>query len=294
MKEKIRHAIQLAAAALCNGFAAGWSKGTIFQGKSKLFCVPVLNCYSCPGATGACPIGSLQAVLGSANYSVSFYVLGTLMLFGILLGRLICGFFCPFGLIQELLHKLPTPKPKVPSRIDRPLRYAKYLILAGFVVIGPLLFTNYLGIGAPYFCKLICPAGTLEGGIPLVLANENLQKAVGWLFTWKTAVLITVLVSSSLIYRPFCKYLCPLGAIYALLNRFSFYQLQIDPDKCTHCGACERVCKMNVRISEHKDTAECIRCGACKEACPHHAIHTTFSGGKKSCKKETYSSQQLH
>ena len=265
-------------AVICNSFALGFKKGTIFQGKTKMMCVPVLNCYSCPGAVGACPIGSLQAVLGDRNYKFSFYVLGTMMLFGILFGRMVCGLLCPFGFIQDLLYKIKVPKLTVPQAIDRKLRYLKYVILAGFVVIGPLVFVNAFGMGNPYFCKLICPAGTLEGGIPLVLSNAALKKTIGKLFFWKVSILVTVILASVLTYRPFCKYLCPLGAFYALFNRFSFYQLTLDHEKCVGCGACERACKMNVRLTQGKDMSECIRCGDCRNACPKDAIKIGFGG----------------
>lgn len=279
--EKLRHFIQLASAVICNGYIVGFKNHQIFRGKTKAFCVPVLNCYSCPGALGSCPIGSLQAVLGDCNNQFSFYVLGLLMLFGILFGRLICGFLCPFGFIQELLHKIPLPKIQVPKPIDNILRYLKYLILIFFVILGPLLLTNRFGIGSPYFCKLICPAGTLEGGLPLIFTNPVLKNTIGNLFFWKLSILILLILASLFIYRPFCKYICPLGAIYALFSRFSFYRLQIDQDKCTHCGACSHLCKMNAQPQEQKNMSECILCGQCKSACPQDAIHIGFQ-----CKKQ--------
>ncbi len=125
-KLSFQRKVQLISAVLINGYAVGFAKGKIFTGGTKAVCVPVLNCYSCPGALGACPIGSLQAVLGGASHRFPFYVLGLLMLFGVVLGRLVCGLLCPFGLVQELLHKIPSPKLKVPKKIDRPLRWLKY------------------------------------------------------------------------------------------------------------------------------------------------------------------------
>lgn len=278
MKERVRHLILLVSAVLLNGYAVGFQKGVIFQGRTKMVCVPVLNCYSCPGALGACPIGSLQAVLGDRKQHFSFYVLGTIMLFGVLLGRLICGRLCPFGFVQELLYKIPAPKLRIPQRADHMMRYFKYAVFALLVVAGPLLLTDKFGIGSPYFCKLICPAGTLEGGLPLVSANPLLQNTAGRLFTWKCAILVVIVAASVFVYRPFCKYLCPLGAVYALFNRFSFYQVRIDHDKCVGCGACERVCNMQVRLTQGKDLSECIRCGACQNVCPKGAVIAEFFG----------------
>lgn len=268
--------IQLAAAALMNGYALGFQKGKIFTGPTKALCVPVLNCYSCPGALGACPIGALQTALGSRRH-FPFYVLGLLMLFGVVLGRLVCGLLCPFGLVQDLLHKIPTPKWKVPRRIDRPARYLKYVVLALLVVLLPAFAPVESGIAPPFFCKYLCPAGTLGGGIPLLLANPSLRQAAGVLFGWKTLVLAAIVIASLFIHRPFCKYLCPLGAFYALFSRFSFYQMHLDRTKCVNCKKCEQTCPMDVEITREINSSECIRCGKCKTVCPTGAISSGFT-----------------
>lgn len=140
--------------------------------KMKNVCVPGLNCYSCPGARGACPIGSLQAVIGSWNFKMAYYVAGFLIFVGALLGRLVCGFLCPFGLIQDLLNKIPFPKKIRTFRGDKLLRKLKYVIFLVFVILLPMFVVDIMGQGAPYFCKLICPAGTLEGGIPAGAAEQ--------------------------------------------------------------------------------------------------------------------------
>ncbi len=88
----------------------GLCRGSIFTGASKSVCVPGLNCYSCPGALGSCPIGAVQATLGNQNFKMAFYVTGFLMVIGAFLGRLVCGWLCPFGLVQDLLHKIPFGK----------------------------------------------------------------------------------------------------------------------------------------------------------------------------------------
>ena len=100
-----RHGIQALWAFLTNSHVSGFVTGKIYTGKLKNVCVPGLNCYSCPGAVGACPIGSLQAVVGSWNFKMAYYVIGFLIFIGAIFGRLICGFLCPFGLIQDLLNK---------------------------------------------------------------------------------------------------------------------------------------------------------------------------------------------
>lgn len=274
---RARPFLQGMAAVLTNAHLTGFFTGRIWQGKSKTLCVPGLNCYSCPGAVGACPIGALQAVLGGTKHDFSYYVVGLLLLFGVVCGRLICGFLCPFGWIQELLYRLKTRKWTLPRKLDRALRWLKYAMLAVFVVALPLLLTDAYGIGLPYFCKWVCPAGTLEGGIPLLLKNESLRAMVGFLFSWKMGILVVVLAASVLLYRPFCKYLCPLGAFYALFNKLSFYKMHVDTNKCTHCMACEHACKMQVEVTRDINSAECIRCGDCVRACHFDAIRAGFT-----------------
>jgi ferredoxin-type protein NapH len=267
-----RRITQMIAALLTNANVKGFLQGTIYKGKGKRMCVPGLNCYSCPGAMGSCPIGSLQAVIGSFKYKISFYVIGILSFVGVMFGRFICGWLCPFGLLQDLLYKIPASKFKVNPRIDRILRYLKYVILLVFVILMPLFLVNEFGMSPPYFCKYICPAGTLEGGIPLISANESLRSTLGFLFTWKMFLLICIVLLSVFTYRPFCKYICPLGAFYALFHKISFVQLKIDENKCIHCSKCTTACKMEVDVCENPSSAECIRCGDCVKACPADAV----------------------
>lgn len=282
-RNRFRFIIQLASALLFNGYFPGFIKGTIYTGSLKNICVPVLNCYSCPGALGSCPIGALQAVIGGAYHKFSFYVIGTLMLFGTVLGRLICGFTCPFGFIQDLLHKIPVRKFIVPANLDRIGRYVKYAILFFMVFLLPLLITDEFGMSSPFFCKYLCPAGTLEGGIFHVLTNSSLQKMAGLLFSWKVLILILIIAASVFISRFFCRYLCPLGAFYSLFNRFSIYHLQLDHSKCTGCKSCEKSCPMSVNITRQINSAECIRCGICRSSCPTGAIKSVLSLRKSSC-----------
>ncbi len=230
------------------------------------------HCYSCPGAVGSCPIGSMQAVIGSWNFKFAFYVAGFLVFVGALIGRFVCGWLCPFGLIQDLLHKIPFPKKIKTFHGDKLLRKLKYVILVVFVILLPLYLVDIIGQGSPYFCKLICPAGTLEGGLPLVLLNKSMRSAVGWLYAWKNVLLAVTVFLSILIYRPFCKYICPLGAIYSVFNPISVFKYRVDDSKCTHCGACAKVCKMQIDPSKTPNHLECIRCGQCKKICPTGAI----------------------
>ena len=271
-----RKLIQVAAFGFTNIHLGNFATGRLYLGAWKQFCSPGLNCYSCPAATLSCPIGALQAVGGSLQFQASFYVIGFLLAIGVLFGRVICGFLCPFGLLQELIHKIPFWKRSMP----KPLRYLKYMILIVFVILLPLFATNFMGMGAPAFCKYICPAGTLEGGIPLMLTRLRLREVIGALFHLKVIILILTLIACLSMYRFFCRAMCPLGAIYGLLNKISIYHLEVDNEKCIDCGKCSQVCKMDVNPVKCPNSAECIRCGCCRENCPTRAIHLGF--GKKS------------
>lgn len=266
-----RKLVQILTLITTNGYFKGFVDGTIYDGELKKICVPGLNCYSCPGSLGSCPIGSLQSVISDIKYKFSFYIVGILTLIGVTLGRFVCGWLCPFGLIQELLNKIPSPKFRVSKKFEK-LKYIKYLILLVFVILLPMFWVNDVGMGSPTFCKYICPAGTLEGGIPLTLLDTSLRSAVGFLFAWKVAILIITIILSIIIFRPFCRFICPLGAVYSFFNPISVYRLKIDKNKCTSCGACAKKCKMDIQVYKNPNSLECIRCGECKTACPSKAI----------------------
>ena len=270
-----RRLIQLYAALLFNANIKGFFNGKIYKGPIKNICTPGLNCYSCPGASGACPLGSLQNALAESNKRAPYYVFGILILWGILFGRFICGWLCPFGLIQDLLHKIKTPKLKK-GRITKVLSYLKYVILVFFVFVLPIMY-SVRNFPLPAFCKYICPAGTLEGALGLLsnAVNESQLSLLGPLFTWKFALLCSFVVGCVFVYRLFCRFICPLGALYGLFNKISILGIKLEKPKCIDCGLCISTCKMDIReVGDH----ECISCGDCVSVCPTKAI--SFKGGK--------------
>lgn len=266
-----RRLIQLYAVLLVNSNFKGYVTGGIYEGNLKNLCSPGLNCYSCPGAALACPLGALQDSMAQSGERAAYYIVGILALLGISLARTICGFLCPFGLVQDLLYKVKTPKLKK-RKATRVLSYFKYVLLAVLVIAVPVLYH-----GIPAFCKYVCPAGTLGGAIGL-LANENNESffsMLGYLFSWKFAVLVCVIVGSIFVYRLFCRFICPLGAIYGFFNRFALIGVKLDDKKCIDCGACIRACKMDIaHVGDH----ECINCGECIPVCPTKAI--SWKGSK--------------
>ena len=248
----------------------------IYQGKLKYFCSPGLNCYSCPASTFACPLGALQSILASARvnlalgkYQLGLYIVGFLGIIGSIGGRIICGWACPFGLLQEVLYKIPTKKFKFQIKF---LNYFKYIILILMVIILPLFLVDKFGYGQTYFCKYICPAGTLEAGLTLPFLIPSLKSLLGWLYVYKVAFLFILLLLFVISKRPFCRFLCPLGAIYSLFNRFSIINISKNEEKCIKCNVCVEVCPMELKLENIPNSTDCIRCFNCIKVCPTKAI----------------------
>lgn len=266
-----RRIIQLFSALIYNANLPGFAAGRIYTKQPKGLCVPGLNCYSCPGAVASCPLGTLQNKLVSAPDKAMFYIIGILLLFGVLFGRLICGFLCPFGLLQELLHKIPVPKLQK-GRVTQRISYLKYIVLILFIGILPAV------TGSPAFCQYICPAGTLEAGIPLVAMNEGLQAIIGGLFQWKVFILAGLVILSVFAHRGFCRFACPLGALYSFFNKISVFGIRVEKSTCNHCGKCVRACPMDIKTPGDR---ECISCGKCIDVCSRGAVSWKHKRDKK-------------
>jgi ferredoxin len=267
-----------------NAWIPSWFKGGIFQGGIKGVCVPALNCYSCPSAMGACPIGAMQTFFGGLRFNLSvaqkkfgLYVAGLLATVGSAVGRMPCGWICPFGFVQELVHKVPSPKIKIPHF----LTYFRYVVLATTVVALPLLIVDQFGYGQTWFCKWICPAGTLEAGIPLMLIKADLRPLIGFMYYWKLGLLALFLVWFVLSRRPFCRTVCPLGAFWGLFNKASLFRMAVDDQKCTLCDKCYKDCPVEIKIYEKANSPDCVRCLKCVSSCKFGAISYEFLGKKE-------------
>jgi len=279
--ETMRKIVQFIATLLSNGYYLFPQTKNIYTGPLKVLCSPGLNCYSCPASTTYCPIGAIQQLLLGVRFSLdtgaylfSSYVVGTIGLIATTTGRITCGWLCPFGLIQELLHKIPCGTKR---EVYKGLRYIKYFMLVGFVFLFPLLLTNDWGMGKPWFCKFVCPAGTLEAGLPMLLLQPDLRATLGYLFYNKLFWMMVFIVWSVFTSRPFCKTTCPLGAFYGLFNKFSLIKLNLIESRCTDCGKCAQVCPMGIQFNESVGSSECIMCMRCmREGCEFGAIHLTM------------------
>ena len=247
----------------------------IYQGPLKAVCHPGLNCYSCPGALLSCQVGAFQNFMASLRYvapgsfpRLGAIVVGYLGFIGVMVGRLPCGWICPFGFIQDLLHKIPTRK----FSLWPPLRYGKYAVLVVLVIVLPMVLLDASGLGHPWFCKLLCPSGTLLGAMPLLALKPNLWANLGFYFWNKMTLLVLIIGAAIFTSRFFCRTLCPLGAFYSLFSRMTMVQLEFIEGNCVECGACTRRCPTGVTPTRERDSRECILCLKCLDACHFHAL----------------------
>ncbi|MBM9615043.1 4Fe-4S binding protein [Desulfobulbus rhabdoformis] len=295
--QRLRQWIQFIFTLLTNGYWGFLGSGSLYQGPLKVLCSPGLNCYSCPASTTFCPIGSLQQLLLGVRMSfaagqlfIGTYVVGAVGLLAASFGRFICGWACPFGWLQEWLHRIPSPTVSLPSWLG----WCRYFVLVVTVVLLPLLLLNDFDMGLPWFCKFLCPAGTLEAGISMLVLDSSLRSSIGWLFVNKLILLTLTLIASVLISRPFCRVLCPLGAFYGLFNRISLIRLKFAADKCTKCGACHRVCPVEIRVDEAPNSHACIRCLRCLHECRYGALGLDIAGYPVHVGAPTFSAEELH
>jgi ferredoxin-type protein NapH len=265
-----RRICQSVSAVLQNAYIPGFVGITIYQGALKGFCVPTLNCYACPGALMSCPIGALQHF--AMGRRVPFFLLGFLGIVGAGVGRMTCGWLCPFGFLQDMMKKISRRVVKLPKWAGK-LKYVSLIVLA---LVLPFLLNDM------WFSKL-CPAGGIEGAIPWALggmgpespAGFDVVSMIGSMFWIKMSILGAFLVAMVFVKRPFCRTMCPLGAIFSLFNKASLVRLHVDRKACTHCGLCERVCPVDIIPHLEIDSPECIKCLECTK-CPVDAITVRF------------------
>ncbi|HWP22122.1 MAG TPA: 4Fe-4S binding protein [Candidatus Cryosericum sp.] len=234
--------------------------------------------YVAPSIHAICPYGGLESMLSvvAVGTFLKKIVIGTFVLFGttvalaLVLRRSFCGQLCAFGGLQEFFGKLGAKlfqkRPVMPKKLDKVLRYLKYVVLAVTVamawITGELWITPYDPFNA---------LGHLADFNALITSY-----LVGFI------VLIITLLGSLVYDRFFCKYLCPAGALYGLIGQASPYAVRVDAKSCIHCGKCSRACPMNLDVMNAKNgrvsSPECINCNECVNVCPvEGAIHTGFS-----------------
>lgn len=270
----VRQLLQLASTVLSNSYIGVFFTKTISAGPLKGICVPFLNCYACPSAAFSCPIGTLQHFM--AIRAIPYYLLSFIAIVGLTIGRMACGWVCPFGFFQDIMYKIKTPKVK----LNYYLKYLKYVILLILVLILPY------HSGEMWFSKL-CPAGTLFAGIPWALWNpvnpqtgqQVLPDGIGLPFLGALVILIGFVLWFVISKRPFCRAVCPMGAMLALFNKFSMIRIEVS-GKCDRCNECQNLCPMDLDVPVEYDSEECIRCLECTK-CQHVRITTLFRMNEK-------------
>ena len=256
-----RTAVQVVSALVLNSYFT--------QAVTKGLPCPALNCYACPAAAFACPIGSLQHFAGRHKFPL--YVLGVVGLVGALIGRASCGWFCPFGWFQELVYKTPVPKWRLPNRFN----WTRTVVLVALVGVVPFLTRE------PWFCK-VCPAGTLEAGIPVALLSADIRALAGTLYWAKLGLLGGFVAWMSVTRRPFCRWVCPLGALWSPFNPVSAFRLRVEQERCIRCDRCQEVCPVDIRVYENPDSPACIRCLQCVRECPVECVEVGGAGERGS------------
>ncbi len=258
---------------------------TVFTSSTVFFgsvCLPIIHCNACPLTWFACPIYTISELI--QFHAVPWLTLGLIAGFGVFLGRFFCGWVCPIGLLQDLVHGIPSPKIRFPSF----LRWMKYV----FLIAGVGLVAFFAGKEVLYFFCKYCPVATIEVAVPQMIVDRD------WTMdTWRIlrlSVLALVLVLVLFNIRSFCKIMCPVGALVAVANKFSLYTIRLDPGKCVHCRKCDKACPMDVPVENTSRTGrsvnrhtECIECLKCQEVCPVKAI-TNNSGSPGIWLKQTF------
>lgn len=273
MLEILRRISQFIGLLGANSYFNFFKTKDIYRGELKGVCFPLLNCYACPLAISSCPIGTFQHF--SAKHKIPFYLIGYLGVISMFVGRMACGWICPFGLFQDLMWKVKIKKLTLPKYLP----YIKYAVL--IVLVGILPF-----ITAEHWFSRICPWGTLEAAIPWAIWDKEIwnpntgsmsyiRDMIGWLYGLKISVLVVFLVSVLFYKRVFCRVLCPLGAFFSIFNRFSLFRMKVD-DSCIQCNRCQKICPMDIKVYEAPNQTDCIRCLKCID-CKSVHFETVFS-----------------
>lgn len=218
---------------------------------------PGIHCYACPWAITICPIGLAQNLIVFGT--VPYFWLGMIALYGVVAGRGFCGWFCPFGTLNDLLSFRKV-------KVHRVASYSKYVVLIG-TLLAAWVFADTM------FCKL-CPVASIEASIPyLIMGVADANQP----FLIHMVTLAITLVGMVLISRFWCRYLCPMGALLSLFNRISLFRLKLDKTRCSSCAACVSDCPMGIEPHVEYDNHNCIKCGRCVDGCHLGALSLGFS-----------------
>lgn len=215
-----------------------------------------------------CPFGAVESFFTllfkgeflQRIFTSSFILLGIFAIATLVLGRVFCSYFCPLGTVQEWIRnlgrKLGIKKDfEIPEKFDKYLRYLKYIILIIIVYfsfyLGTLIFRSY----DPYSAMMH-------------IGREFSENIVGYV------ILIIIIIASLFTKNIWCRYLCPLGAFFGILKRFSFIKIERNTKTCTKCSICNKSCPANLDIKNAKiiKDSDCVSCGKCIGSCPKGSL----------------------
>jgi polyferredoxin len=198
-----------------------------------------------------------------------YLVTSFLAFVGLSTGSMACGWLCPFGLLQDIMHKIKSVKIRVPEKLTG----MRYLVLLFLVILLPYITQE------TWFSKL-CPMGTLQAALPWAVWNPIIpvygEPAVavgtlGILFGVKIVILLSFLGLFVLAKRPFCRLICPLGAILGFFNRYSFIGIKVDKKDCAGCHSCREKCPVDINVGDDPAASTCVRCFECLD-CPNVSV----------------------
>ena len=221
-------------------------------------CSPVFHCYACPLATFACPIGVIAQF--SALHMFPFIAIGLLLFVAGTLGSIICGWVCPFGLLQDLAAIVPILRLKIPHWMGN----IRYVMLLGSVILVPYFFGEEHAL---FICR-ICPAGFLEKAVPDMATAAVQGNPIPWPNAIKFSIIGVFLIAIFVTIRPWCRILCPLGVIFGFFNRFSIFSMKLEDHSCTQCGQCRTLCTYGGKPDKGTNSDNCLRCLECTKCGP--------------------------
>jgi ferredoxin-type protein NapH len=251
---------------------------------------------------------AIQLMSSGWNAAVVFPWVGlaSFVIVGVLIGKSMCGWVCPFGFVQDLVGFFRRKQTDLSTRTHETMVYVKYLVLAATLFIFVTFsisevmgasggYQSALGIFANAPFTVLSPSETLFATLPTMVHNFSVSMfsssgvdvlgsigSLSALFWAQFVIMILVLAFVAYVPRSWCRYFCPHGAIMAIMNNFSFIGLRRDPTKCEKggCGHCVQVCPTRVPILdlpwEKFSHPECIYCMKCVDACEHKAIKLTY------------------
>jgi ferredoxin len=209
-----------------------------------------------------CPFGGIETLTRYVSQGlyipktgfVNILLLAGVLFSTVLAGPVFCGWLCPLGSVQDwtrsLAKKLKIKKIRIPEKLGFILSFTRYLVLFLIIRATYLSFNLVFLKADPYYALMHFYTGEVA---PIALL-----------------VLGFILVSSLFIERPWCRFLCPLGAILGPLGKASIIKVKRPSQKCIGCGACARSCPVGLDPSKNESvtSSRCIRCGLCEPACP--------------------------